>query len=518
MADLRFRRTAAPATTGRCRRLALLVGFLAATALAAAPAAHGSDRIYWANFDINTISFANLDGTGGDDLDTGAATMDGPMGMALDPAAGRIYWANWGLSGNVGEGTTISYANLDGSGGGDLATGSATVAGPHGLAIDPAAGRIYWPNYGPRDLGNGTTISYANLDGTGGGDLNTGAATVSGPRGVAIDPAAGRIYWANYGPTGRGATISYANLDGSGGGDLMTMGATVEGPEGVALDLDAGRIFWGNYGPGNGDTIAYANLDGSGDAHDLSTAPVVPNRPHGVALDKARGKIYWANYGGGGSISSANLDGSGGGVNLPTAGASMSGPALPALLEVPKDTGAPTISGARKFGSTLSCTQGSWAPDILPALLYRAPQSFSYQWTLDGQEVPGATSRSATASTSGDYRCRVAARNAAGSTTQTSDPLTVAPPKTRITKKPKSKIKTTRRKVKVKVTFTPEAFATFKCKLDKANFKSCSSPFEVKVEAIGGMGRKHSISIKAIDGAGNVGKAATTKFRAIRKG
>ena len=62
--------------------------------------------------------------------------VNGPMGLTIDPAHGRIYWANW--ANHIG--MTISYANLDGSGGGDLAISGATIAGPHGLAIDPTDG------------------------------------------------------------------------------------------------------------------------------------------------------------------------------------------------------------------------------------------------------------------------------------------------------------------------------------------------------------------------------------------
>ncbi len=77
--------------------------------------------------------------------------------MAIDPAAGRIYWANRGND-------TISFAKLDGSGGGgQLSTAGATVSLPAGVAIDPAAGRIYWANEAD------DTISFAKLDGTGGG-------------------------------------------------------------------------------------------------------------------------------------------------------------------------------------------------------------------------------------------------------------------------------------------------------------------------------------------------------------
>ena len=49
--------------------------------------------------------------------------VNGPFGAALDPAAGRIYWANYA-------GNRISFARLDGSVGGDLATGGATLSAP----------------------------------------------------------------------------------------------------------------------------------------------------------------------------------------------------------------------------------------------------------------------------------------------------------------------------------------------------------------------------------------------------
>ena len=241
------------------RRLALL--FLSAAAALAAPAtAHGADRIYWSNFNsgnpARTIAYRNLDGSGGLNLSTAGATVDGAMGMALDPSHGRVYWTNWGADTGMGHGhgTTISYANLDGSGsGGDLPIAAAFVVGPHGLAIDPVAGKIYWPNFGDDDGVHETgedTIASANLDGSGAAYVNTAGTSISGPRGVTLDPAAGRIYWANYGD-GLGTTISYANLDGSGGADVVTMPgtATTEGPEGIALDVAAGRIYWGNYGP-----------------------------------------------------------------------------------------------------------------------------------------------------------------------------------------------------------------------------------------------------------------------------
>ena len=86
-------------------------------------------------------------------------------------------------------------------------------------------------------------ISWAKLDGSGGGDLNTGTATVCTPIGVAIDTAAKKIYWANYG----GDKVSFARLDNGGGGDLNIIGTTVNQPWGVTVDSVAERVFWGNF-------------------------------------------------------------------------------------------------------------------------------------------------------------------------------------------------------------------------------------------------------------------------------
>jgi DNA-binding beta-propeller fold protein YncE len=406
-------------------RLAGALSVIAALALSAASAARAADRIYWSNDFGHSISWANLDGSGGGGLNTSGAFIHGPMGLAIDSAAGRIYWANWGNviedpgqpDNNHGTGTTISWANLDGSGGDTLPLN--TVSGPHGLAIDPVAGKIYWTNV------NDNTIDYANLNGSGETALNTTNATVSQPRGLAIDPVTRRIYWANW-QDGTGTTISYADLDGSGGGDLMTDGATVDGPEGVALDLGAGRIYWGNFTDDPiGQRIAYASLNGSGSPNDLDTTGATVDNAHGVAIDPIAGKIYWPNFYAN-VISWANLDGSGGG-DLMTDGATLDAPNLPVLLETPEGTGAPVVSGGTRPGSTLSCTQGSWAPDLIASLLYRAPERFEYRWSRNGEDIAGATSGSYSADVPGDYRCRVIGSNPAGSASQTSDPQAVLP-------------------------------------------------------------------------------------------
>lgn len=387
-------------------RTAALAVALTALAASLPAAALGADTIWWSNFGANNISFTNLDNTGGGGnlaSTTGATAPNQPNGLALDPAAGRVYWASV-------NGQKISYANIDGSGGGgDLNTSGASVFAPRGLAIDPAGGRIYWA----AAFGPSPGIYYANLDNSGGGQISTTGATVSTPSGVAIDPAANRIYWANANTT-TGNKISYANLDGTGsGGDLNTTGATVSQPLGVAVDPAGGRIYWGNQSAASL-KISYANLNGSGGADlNVTGACTVCAPPAGVAIDPAANRIYWANSFTE-AISFTNLDGTGSGGDLNDTGATVNSPTFPALLRTPVPTGAPAVSGGSQTGSTLSCSQGSWAPNLLGAHLYRAPRTFAFQWTLNGADIGGATTNTHTASTPGSYGCRVSATNHAG--------------------------------------------------------------------------------------------------------
>jgi hypothetical protein len=75
----------------------------------------------------------------------------------------------------------------------------------------------------------------------------------------------------------------------------------------------------------------------------------------------------------------------------------------------------------------------------------------------------------------------------------------VDPPNTKLTKKPKKKVKTEKKKAKVVFKFkSTEADSTFECKLDKDRFKPCDSPFKAKVKV-----GKHKFRVAATDAAGN---------------
>jgi DNA-binding beta-propeller fold protein YncE len=365
----------------------------------------GAERIFWAGDSV--IDFAGLDNTGGGQLSTaGAPAPTGAEAVALDPAAGKFYWTN--SSG------TIGFANLDGSGGGgQLSTAGAPTNLPTSIAVDAAGGKIYWANQG------NSTIGFANLDGSGGGgQVPTGGATLNALTGIALDRATERVYWANY----AGDAISYANLDGSGGGDLSTAGAPMDGPVGVAVDSAAGRIYWANY---DNNTIAFANLDGSGGGGQLPTTGATVANPYGMAVDPGANRIYWTNDSAN-TIAFANLDGSGGGGQLSTAGAPGTNYRYAALLKAPVGLGEPEVTGGGEVAQELGCSQGSWAANLAGAQLYRAPRSFSYQWSRDGAEIGGATQPTFTPTEGGEYRCRVTATNDGGSTSQTSAARTVA--------------------------------------------------------------------------------------------
>ena len=96
-------------------------------------------------------------------------------------------------------------------------------------------------------------------------------------------------------------------------------------------------------------------------------------------------------------------------------------------------------------------------------------------------------------------------------------PPDTTPPDLKITKRPKGKIKTKKKAAKVAVSFSSEPGATFRCKLDRGEYKPCTSPYRVKAKAGAGKGKKHKISVRAADEAGNIGKPAVIKFKVLRK-
>jgi hypothetical protein len=233
---------------------------------------------------------------------------------------------------------------------------------------------------------------------------------VAGPSSVVVHPTAGRVYWTNY----TADKISFANVNNSGGGDLNTAGAPLGGPEGAAIDAVTGRIYWANI---DAATIGYARLDDSGGGQ-LDIGRLIEGEPVGVAIDPAS-RIYWGNTSTN-LVESSSLSFAGGGWNIQAAGATRNGVAFPVLLETPRVSELPVVEGKHLPGAMLTCSKAAWRSDLVESFLYRAPQSFSYQWYRDGKAEAGATSPSITANKVGAYSCTATATNFAGSDTELS--------------------------------------------------------------------------------------------------
>ena len=363
------------------------LALLMCAAASFASAAFASDSIYWTSYTTSgAVRVGDLGGSAASSL----FSETNPQGVAIDPSAGKIYWAD--------KAGAIRVANLDGTGARDLYTGESS---PSGIAIDPAAGLIYWADA----VSGSGSIRVGNIDGSG---ARTLFPNESFPVGVVIDPADGKIYWGSYDTF----KIRVGNLDGTGARDLFT-GENY--PTGLAIDPAAGKLYWTNEFAGN---VRVGNLDGTG-ATNLYTGE---GGVGGLAIDPTAGKIYWGDFSSG-TIRVGSLDGT---APAQSVFAGENSAWFVALLRAPLGTGAPQVSGGAGLGQSLSCGPASWASDLLTGLLYRAPRSLAYQWTLDGAPLNGATTSSVFVSSPGEYRCEAIATNAAGSTSQPSAPVDVS--------------------------------------------------------------------------------------------
>lgn len=412
----------------------LAIAVAMAALLWTASAARASETIYWDNYNENSLAYANIDGTGGGQLSLGGVELNNPEGTALDVAGNRLFAAS--ASGGPESEGQIVFARLDGSGGGVFDAPGAEVEDPNGVAIDPAANMILWVNAAGGAEHEGS-ISWALLDGSAGGQLNTAGAEVSSPYRIAVDPVAGRVYWGNT-MGGEPSTIGWASIHNTGGGMLNVSGATPPQPDGFAVDPAANRLYWiGSYG--EKEYISYASLSG-GNGGDIDVDEVA-NGPYGLAFDPTIGRFYWGNYSNSTeaewAIGTADLGGPQGGIDI--ASTPVAGPQDPVIYKSPIGAGAPAIMHAA-HSAALSCSQGTWA-DYPGSFVYAMPKSYAYQWTLNGAAIAGATASTLTATAAGTYACAVTATNGQGSAAQTSAGVAVNAANLAVGAKKKAKAK-----------------------------------------------------------------------------
>ena len=177
----------------------------------------------------------------------------------VDPQTRTVYWINT-------DSETISYAPIDGGAGG-LVNLNGSKADAYRLSLDPVAKRLYWFD---EVADNIVSVS------TSGGSvtpLNTSGATPDeSSNGVAVEPGLGKVFWLNEEIDG----VSWASLSGTGGGDIPVGEPAFEGAYGLAIDVAAGRIYWANYGTGEtrANALGFLNLTGGSAPINVVTAPV----------------------------------------------------------------------------------------------------------------------------------------------------------------------------------------------------------------------------------------------------
>jgi sugar lactone lactonase YvrE len=170
------------------------------------------------------------------------AALDNPVGLDIDIANGKLYFADQGAVPGV------FRVSLDGSALEPLITTG--IARPYGVALDVAAGHVYVVDNGVN------AILRANLDGSALTNLNV--PDVDQPIQISLELDAGKFYWSEIGQLKR---IRRANLDGS-AAEVIVSAASFAGlsqPLGLKVDTIAQALYFID-----GNTILRSNLDGSG--------------------------------------------------------------------------------------------------------------------------------------------------------------------------------------------------------------------------------------------------------------
>lgn len=190
-------------------------------------------KIYGTNSQSDQVWRANYDGTAKETI----STTTEPTAIVFDPNGRKLYWISNQIPG-------IWRSDLDGQNRTVLSAREELGVG-RGLAIDPTAGKLY---YTSRD-----SVRRVSLDGTSPEDLVT--AGVSQARGIALDLSAGKMYWIN------ARQIDRANLDGT---SVETLVSSATDILAIAVDPAAGALFWAEAGSSSpAQRLFRAKLDGS---------------------------------------------------------------------------------------------------------------------------------------------------------------------------------------------------------------------------------------------------------------
>ncbi len=225
-----------------------------------------SGRLFFLNLSAGRVLSANPDGS---DLKT--IIHEGrklPDGLALDIAAGHIYWTNMGdPKRNDG---SIMRSDLNGKNMITIVPFGGTFT-PKQLQLEKRSGKLYWSDR------EGMRVMRANQDGseietlvdTSAGDSRPGSDPTKWCVGIAVDTDGGKFYWTQKGGhhTGLGR-ICRANIQlpqGQSASNRTDVELLYDNfPEPIDLDLDPIHriLYWTDRGdPPRGNTVNRAPMD-----------------------------------------------------------------------------------------------------------------------------------------------------------------------------------------------------------------------------------------------------------------
>jgi hypothetical protein len=236
-----------------------------------------------------------------------------PDGIAVDTAAGHIYWTNMGVP-NLNDGS-IERADLDGANRKMIVPPGGTFT-PKQMQLDKKNGKLYWCDR------EGMRVMRCNLDGslietlveTGRGEADRSDQT-RWCVGIVIDPKRGQIYWTQKGPdNGELGRIFRAGIDLPWGEspdertDIEVFYDRLPEPIDLELDLENRMLYWTDRGdPPRGNTVNRASIDAKPQAPEILVTHLMEGI--GIALDVAGDRMFVTDFAG--SLYSARLDGSG---------------------------------------------------------------------------------------------------------------------------------------------------------------------------------------------------------------
>ena len=270
-------------------------------------------RLFFLDLAAGRVLSANPDGTGLTTLVEEGRQL--PDGLAIDIAAGHLYWTNMGNP-KANDGS-ILRSDLDG-------LNMTTIVPPGGiftpkqLQIEKSTGKLYWCDR------EGMRVMRCKLDGssietlvdTSRGDPRPGADMTKWCVGIAVDIEKGKFYWTQKGgdKAGQGSVLRASIImpKGQTAANRRDIELLYDGlPEPIDLDIDPGArmLYWTDRGdPPRGNTVNRAPLDVS--AGERGAPEIVFHHLMegiGLALDPKGGRLFVTDLGG--SVYSANLDG-----------------------------------------------------------------------------------------------------------------------------------------------------------------------------------------------------------------